>query len=151
MSHVVSLIAGLMFGAGLTISGMINPAKILDFLDFTAIPEGGWDPSLALVFAAGLVPMFVAYAVQRRMIAPVAATQFQMPTNTIIDRRLLTGSALFGVGWGLAGLCPGPAITGLAFAQPESYIFVAAMFAGFLLNRLVPMTPMPNQESRVAT
>ncbi len=149
MAYIVFLIAGLMFGAGLTISGMINPEKILGFLDFSAIPQGGWDPSLAVVFAAGLVPMFVAYAVQRRMPAPIAAPHFQIPTNTIIDRRLVAGAILFGVGWGLAGLCPGPAITGLAFAKIESLIFVAAMFAGFFLNKLVPgdLEAIPTRDS----
>ena len=138
MIYIVFLIAGLLFGTGLTISGMVNPEKILGFLDFAAIPQGGWDPSLAIVFAAGLAPMFVAVAIQRRMKEPLAAAQFEIPTNTVIDRRLLLGAILFGVGWGLAGLCPGPAVTGLAFGKIESVLFVAAMFVGFSLNRFVP-------------
>lgn len=151
MAYIVFLIAGLTFGAGLTISGMINPAKILGFLDFAAIPEGGWDPSLAVVFAAGLAPMFVAYALRKRMDGPVAADAFHIPTNTAIDRRLLIGAALFGVGWGLAGLCPGPAIAGLAFAKTESLVFVAAMFAGFFLNRVLPGTNVSSPEATSTT
>ncbi len=140
MAYIVFLIAGLMFGTGLTISGMINPAKILGFLDFAAIPAGEWDPSLAIVFAAGLAPMFVAYAIRKRMSAPLASDTFQIPTNTKIGVRLVLGAALFGTGWGLAGLCPGPAVVGLAFAKAESFVFVAAMFAGFFLHRLLPDT-----------
>ena len=138
MAYLIFLIAGLMFGAGLTISGMVNPAKITSFLDIAAIPEGGWDPSLGIVFAAGLLPMFVAYTIRKRMDRPVAGERFHIPSKTGIDMRLVLGAVLFGVGWGLAGLCPGPAVVGLAFAKTESFVFVAAMFAGFFLNRLLP-------------
>lgn len=140
MTYLIFLIAGLMFGAGLTISGMVNPEKILGFLDFAAIPSGTWDPSLAVVFVAGLIPMFAAYTVQRRMTRPVAAPVFQLPQNMLIDWRLVTGAALFGAGWGLAGLCPGPAITGLAFGNTESFLFVAAMFAGFFIHKTLQST-----------
>jgi uncharacterized membrane protein YedE/YeeE len=136
MIFVIFLIAGLLFGAGLTISGMVNPDKILDFLDVSAIPSGNWDPSLALVFAAALLPMLAAYRISERMTAPLSGDKFIIPNNETIDRRLIVGSAIFGVGWGLIGLCPGPAISGLAFGKFESILFVVAMFAGIALKRL---------------
>jgi len=143
MNFVISLVAGLLFGAGLTISGMINPEKILDFLDVSAISSRSWDPSLALVFVAALLPMLLAYRIRDRMTAPLSSDKFIVPNNETIDRRLLVGSAIFGVGWGLIGLCPGPAISGLAFGKIESILFVAAMFAGIALKRLQEKTTAP--------
>jgi uncharacterized protein len=137
MLPFIALAAGTLFGAGLTISGMINPAKILNFLDIAAIATGGWDPTLGVVFASALVPMFAAYALQRRMAKPAAWGAFEIPKQGEIDTPLVVGSALFGAGWGLVGLCPGPAIAALAAAGaqlPSLLIFIAAMIAGILMS-----------------
>ena len=132
MRHIFpGAILGLLFGAGLALSGMVNPARVLGFLDLA----GAWDPTLAFVLAAALLPSALAYAVVRRMKRPIMADQFCIPQNRAIDPRLLTGAALFGLGWGLVGLCPGPAITGLIYGKWESWLFVAAMLAGMWSDR----------------
>lgn len=133
-----ALAAGLVFGAGLALSGMSNPAKVLGFLDIWAFFAQGWDPSLGLVMAGGLavtVPGFMAARSRQR---PVAAETFSLPPAGAIDRRLLAGSALFGIGWGLAGICPGPAVTLLVLDGTGGYIFFAAMLAGMLAFALKP-------------
>ena len=123
------LIVGLVFGAGLALSDMINPARVLAFLD----PLGGWDPTLAFVMAGALLPSALGYALVRRMKAPLMAEQFCIPANRVVERRLLAGAALFGVGWGLVGFCPGPAIAALAFSW-QAWIIAAAMAAGMALH-----------------
>ncbi|MBI1180760.1 MAG: YeeE/YedE family protein [Alphaproteobacteria bacterium] len=129
MARIVAALAcGLIFGVGLAISGMVNPAKVLGFLDFT----GRWDPSLALVMAGGLVVYTLAFPLVRRKAKPLLADAFQLPSRRDIDPRLVVGAALFGVGWGLAGFCPGPALTALPFGFHKVYIFVGAMIAGSL-------------------
>ena len=125
---------GLLFGLGLVISQMINPAKVLAFLDVF----GDWDPSLALVMAGAVAAAAIGFALAGRRAAPLWAPAFQIPTRRDIDARLLTGSALFGIGWGLAGLCPGPALTALPLGLWQSFVFVAAMLAGMALHRLLP-------------
>ena len=125
------LLVGLLFGAGLALSGMVNPARVLGFLDVA----GTWDPTLAVVLFAALVPSAFAYAVARRMRRPVMADQFCIPQTREIESRLIAGAALFGIGWGLVGLCPGPAIAGLVFGRSESWLFVLAMIAGMWLQR----------------
>lgn len=133
MRHVFpGLFVGLLFGAGLTLSGMVNPARVLGFLDVA----GAWDPTLALVLFAALIPSAAAYALSRRMRGPVLADEFCIPKSRGLEGRLLVGSALFGIGWGLVGLCPGPAIAGLAFGRWQIWLFVAAMTAGMWLQRL---------------
>jgi len=129
MRALASLVCGFIFGWGLFISGMIQPAKVLGFLDFFGIPTGTWDPSLAVVMAAGLIVTAVGYALIRRR-RPILDTQSYWPTQTAIDRPLVAGAALFGVGWGLVGLCPGPAIANLATLSPGVIIFVVAMGVG---------------------
>jgi uncharacterized protein len=129
MRALASLICGFVFGWGLFISGMIRPDKVLGFLDVLAIPSGNWDPSLAVVMAAALAVTSAGYALARRR-TPVFDTQNQWPTQTAIDASLVTGSALFGIGWGLVGLCPGPAIENLASLSPGVIVFVIAMAAG---------------------
>jgi uncharacterized membrane protein YedE/YeeE len=124
-----SLLAGVVFGAGLTISQMVNPLKIIDFLDFF----GSWDPSLAFVMASALAVSFVGFRAILRRPHPVFATEFSVPSARRIDARLIGGSALFGIGWGLAGYCPGPAVASLAYGRWQSAIFVAAMIAGMVL------------------
>jgi uncharacterized membrane protein YedE/YeeE len=133
MRALASLVCGFIFGWGLFISGMILPDKVLGFLDILAIPSGNWDPSLAIVIAAALVVTGGGYALARRR-TPVFETQNQWPTQTAIDRPLIVGSVLFGVGWGLVGLCPGPAIVNLASVSPGIIVFVVAMAVGTIAH-----------------
>lgn len=121
---------GLLFGVGLAIAQMTDPAKVKAFLDVAAIFDGGWDGSLMFVMGAGLLVTLVFYRFGGRRPAPVLALAFVMPKRGDIDRQLVVGSALFGVGWGIAGLCPGPAIADLGLAPTEFALFVAAMVAG---------------------
>jgi uncharacterized membrane protein YedE/YeeE len=134
---LIALAAGLLFGLGLAISGMFDPAKVLGFLDIAAIASGGWDPSLAFVMAGGLAVTLPAFQLARHWRQPMAAPQFHTPTTTGIDSRLVLGALLFGAGWGLVGYCPGPALAALAFAVPGTIVFVLAMAAGMLLQALV--------------
>ena len=135
MPVFASLICGYIFGLGLFISGMMQPAKVLGFLDILAVPSGGWDPSLAVVMAAGLAVTGAGYALVRSR-TPLYETQSRWPTATAIDRPLLAGAALFGVGWGLVGLCPGPAIANLATGSPGVVTFVIAMAVGMMVHDL---------------
>ncbi len=121
--------AGLLFGVGLTVSGMINPAKVLNFLDVL----GRWDPSLLLVMAGAVGVTFIGFQIVLRRAAPLMAKKFQVPTRTDIDKRLLSGALLFGLGWGLVGFCPGPALTALIIAGEPAVLFVLAMAVGMLL------------------
>jgi len=135
MRALASLFCGFIFGCGLFISGMMRPDKVLGFLDVFAIPSGKWDPSLAVVMAAALAVTGLGYALARRR-APLFESQNQWPTQTVIDRPLVVGSALFGIGWGLVGLCPGPAIENLATLSWPVLVFVVAMAAGMVAYRL---------------
>ena len=133
---LTSLLIGALFGAGLAISGMMNPAKVLGFLDFA----GDWDPTLAFVMGGALLVSVPGFALARKRPKPALETGFQMPTRRDIDGRLIGGAAVFGVGWGLSGFCPGPALSAMATGMPGVYVFVAAMVAGmaayrFLLSR----------------
>lgn len=134
---IVALLAGTLLGGGLTVSQMINPAKVLAFLDFAAAPRGGWDPSLALVLAGALVTAMAGYRWVLRRARPVLAPAFQLPTRQDIDGRLLAGAALFGIGWGLVGYCPGPAIAAVTLGSGKTVVFVAAMLAGMALYTLL--------------
>jgi uncharacterized membrane protein YedE/YeeE len=125
---LVGLVSGLIFGAGLVISGMTQPAKVLGFLDIF----GTWDPTLAFVMAGALAVATPGFWFARRRGHPLLAAHFRWPTRAEIDRPLVAGSALFGVGWGLVGLCPGPAIVNVATLLPQSIVFVAAMAAGMV-------------------
>src|SRR5262249_29942222 len=127
-----ALFSGIVFGAGLFVSGMSNPAKVLGFLDFA----GAWDPSLAFVMGGALAVNAAAFAATRRRARPLFAGSFALPTRQDIDRELLTGSVLFGIGWGLVGLCPGPALASLLRGELPVYRFVAAMAVGMLFARL---------------
>jgi uncharacterized membrane protein YedE/YeeE len=130
-----SLVCGFVFGWGLFISGMMRPEKVLAFLDVFAIPSGGWDPSLAVVMASALVVTGIGYALARRS-TPIFAEKNQWPAQSVIDRRLVVGSILFGVGWGLVGLCPGPAIANLATLSVPVIVFIVAMAVGTLAHDL---------------
>nr|WP_211277421.1 DUF6691 family protein [Erythrobacter donghaensis] len=130
---LVPLASGTIFGAGLTIGGMTDPARVRGFLDLF----GAWDPTLAFVMGGAVLVMALAWAVQRRMQRPAFAEGFSLPDRNDLTPRLVGGSALFGVGWGIAGLCPGPGFAALAIAPVSAAIFVAAMLAGMLLVRLM--------------
>jgi uncharacterized protein len=123
---LASLVCGLIFGFGLLISGMVNPQKVLGFLDIF----GAWDPSLAVVMAAALVVTYAGYAIARGRTQPLFADRHFWPTGSVIDRNLIVGAALFGAGWGLVGLCPGPALENLVTLSPKVLVFVAAMIIG---------------------
>ena len=128
------LIAGTLFGAGLTVSGMINPAKTQNFLDFASIATGKWDPSLLVTFITALVITAVGYAISKQMHKPLSDEKFSIPTNRKIDSRLFFGPALFGIGWGLIGLCPGPDIAALFLGATESVLFIITFVVGIMLT-----------------
>ena len=140
MAIVMSLLAGALMGLGLAISGMINPAKVLGFLDLA----GHWDPTLLVVMASALGTTMAGYRLVRRRPAPLFAAGFSLPTRQDIDAPLLAGAALFGAGWGLAGFCPGPAIAALTSLRAEPFVFVAAMAVGMLLMRHLPNRRTPS-------
>lgn len=129
MRILAGFVAGLIFGLGLIISGMSDPAKVLNFLDIF----GSWDPSLAFVMAGASVTTFVGYRLAWRQKKPAIGTSFDLPKNSVIDAPLLTGAAIFGVGWGLGGFCPGPAWTSLAIGAPGTLVFIPAMLLGVVL------------------
>ncbi len=134
------LIAGLIFGLGLTISEMVNPAKVLGFLDIL----GNWDPSLAFVMGGALVVTAIGYRLVWTRQRPVFDTSFHVPTSRKLDARLAIGAVLFGVGWGLVGLCPGPAIAAVSIGGMEAWGFLAALLGGLLLHDLVLPKLMPH-------
>ncbi|MCP5364396.1 MAG: YeeE/YedE family protein [Hyphomicrobiales bacterium] len=137
MRVVIAFTSGILFGIGLTVSQMINPEKVLDFLDFAAVTRGGWDPSLALVMLGALIATFIGYKLTFRRRQPLLAPTFQVPTRQDIDVRLITGAALFGLGWGLVGFCPGPALAALSTGTAKPWLFVAAMAVGMGLYHFV--------------
>lgn len=139
-----ALLVGTLFGAGLAVSGMADPHRVRGFLDLF----GAWDPTLAFVMGGAVVPMAIAWRIQNRMASPIAAQVFSLPTNRALDARLIGGAAVFGIGWGVAGLCPGPAIADLAIAPAFAGIFVAAMLGGMLVHRLLPATPARQRKTR---
>lgn len=133
MPVLTSLLAGLVFGIGLIVSGMANPAKVLAFLDVA----GPWDPSLALVMAGAIAVGTVGFAIARRLTLSWLGLPMNLPTARHIDGRLVGGSLLFGIGWGLAGFCPGPALVALGMGELKALVFVAAMLAGMGVYELL--------------
>jgi uncharacterized protein len=131
---LLAVLCGLLFGAGLAISDMINPARVLAFLDFA----GAWDPTLAFVMVGALIPSAAAYVVKDRMAAPVMEKRFHVPTKRSIDTPLIAGAVIFGLGWGLVGLCPGPAVAALVTFKWQAIVFVIAMIAGMAAHRFMP-------------
>jgi len=129
-SATISFVSGVVFAIGLGISGMTRPIKVIGFLDFF----GQWDASLAFVMIGAIGVYFIAYRLSRTMASPMLEAKFSIPSRTGLDARLLTGAALFGIGWGLGGFCPGPAITSLASGAVPVTCFVAAMAAGIYLH-----------------
>ena len=132
MRLLLALASGAIFGAGLAVSGMADPARVRGFLDLF----GPWDPTLAFVMAGAMIPMATAWIVQRRLNKPLAESAFSLPGTTRIDGKLAMGAMLFGVGWGVSGLCPGPGLAGLAISPMNAAVFVAAMTAGVALHRV---------------
>jgi uncharacterized membrane protein YedE/YeeE len=130
------------------ISGMSDPAKVLNFLDLAGIGSGTWDASLAFVMAGAVAVTFVGYNRIQKQPRPVFGEKFHLPTKQELDLRIISGPAIFGVGWGLAGFCPGPAVTALGFGSSAAVIFVAAMAAGMMLARWLADRP---SLSRIAT
>ena len=133
MIAIAAFIAGLVFGLGLMLSGMGNPAKVQNFLDFF----GNWDPSLVFVMGGAIAVGLIAFAWAKHRKTSLLDEPMQLPTASKVDSRLLGGAAIFGVGWGLAGFCPGPAVMNLATFQTEVWLFVAAMLAGMWLQHAV--------------
>jgi uncharacterized membrane protein YedE/YeeE len=129
LRNFTSFVAGLVFGVGLLVAGMANPAKVLGFLDLA----GAWDPSLAFVMAGGIAVGLLAFTVARRRTVSFLGEAMHLPTARHVDRRLVGGSLLFGIGWGLAGICPGPALVLLGTGAPQGLVFVIAMLAGMWL------------------
>ncbi|WP_260483655.1 DUF6691 family protein [Sphingomicrobium flavum] len=130
--YLVPALSGLLFGSGLAISGMMDPARVRGFLDIF----GAWDPTLAFVMGGATLVMAIGWAIQRRIAAPLAGGRFHLPGTQTLDRKLIAGAILFGAGWGLGGLCPGPAIASLAVNFSVVIWFVIAMLGGMLIHRL---------------
>ncbi|HVW93632.1 MAG TPA: DUF6691 family protein [Devosia sp.] len=136
-------LSGLLFGAGLYVSQMVDPLKVLRFLDFGAIPSGGWDPSLAFVMVPAVIVMFAAVRLGRRRSAPLFDRHFSTPAFDRVDARLVAGAALFGIGWGMSGICPGPAIALIAFLPQNLWIFLVALAAGsWIGSRFAPQVQL---------
>ena len=142
MPALVALLAGLVFGAGLTVSQMVNPAKVLGFLDFAGMTSGAWDPSLALVMGGALAISCPAYYFAQKRGAAALGT-LRLPTRRDIDLRLAVGAVIFGVGWGLVGFCPGPAIAALGFGATKTLIFFASMLGGMAVFEAFAAAPQP--------
>ena len=143
MSIVTSLFAGLVFGVGLILSGMANPAKVLAFLDLA----GSWDPSLALVMIGAIAVGSVGFAVARRRTTSFLGLALKLPSARDIDARLVGGSLLFGAGWGIAGFCPGPALVALGMGELKAAVFVAAMLVGMGAFAMLQRRSAPLQQN----
>ncbi len=133
MKSIISLLTGIMFGAGLCISGMVNPMKVINFLDIS----GTWDPSLGLVMGGGLTVMIIANLIGRRMNRPMYAEYWRLPTRDKLDTQLIVGSAIFGIGWGVGGFCPGPALTAIAYSNSTMLLGVGAYAVGAVLASFI--------------
>ena len=136
MSKIISLVSGIIFGVGLVISEMINPEKVLGFLDLF----GNWDPSLAFVMIGALIVSSPLFHIIKNKEKPLFAEKFNYSNNKEVNNRLIVGSALFGAGWGLGGLCPGPAISSIALININSITFIFAMFFGFYLVKFLKLS-----------
>ena len=133
MQILIAALIGLIFGTGIMLGGMINPAKVLNFFDVA----GTWDPSLAFVMGAALIVTAVGYRLVWRARAPLLGDMFHLPAKKDLDAPLIGGAAIFGIGWGIAGFCPGGAIPALGLGEPQAFIFVGAMLVGMWLTRLL--------------
>lgn len=137
MTFVVNLALGLLFGVGLVISGMSDPAKVLNFLDLA----GTWDPSLAFVMGGAVIVAFFGYRLVLKRDRPVVGSKFHIPSRTDLEPRIFVGPAIFGFGWGLSGFCPGAALTAIGLVAPGTLVFVPAMFVGMWAARLAGTRP----------
>lgn len=137
MRVLASLLAGLVFGMGLIVSGMANPARVLGFLDLA----GAWDPSLALVMVGAIVVGTAAFFIARKRTVSLLGVAMRLPSSRDIDRRLVGGGLLFGIGWGLAGICPGPGVVVLGMGEVKGLVFVAAMLTGMAIYTLLETRP----------
>jgi uncharacterized membrane protein YedE/YeeE len=137
MTVLTQFAVGLVFGLGLLLSGMSNPEKVLDFLDLAAIRSGGWDPSLIFVMAGAVTVTFVGFRFIFRRQRPVLDDRFHLPPAQTLDWRITIGPAIFGIGWGLAGICPGPAFVALGYGSPAIVLFVIAMLIGMAAARML--------------
>ncbi|WP_432745839.1 YeeE/YedE family protein [Methylobacter sp. G7] len=133
MLNISALLAGLLFGLGLIISGMTDPSKVIGFLDLA----GAWDPSLAFVMGGAILVGAIAFAIAKKRQRSLLGAPMQLSSATELDKRLLLGSLVFGIGWGIAGFCPGPAVVSAAAGQSKAWIFVAAMLAGMALYNMI--------------
>ena len=133
MTKLSSLISGIVFGLGLTISGMVNPEKVLGFLNIF----NAWDPSLLFVLIGAILIFSPLHFIFKRKSRPIFVKNFDITSNTNVDKNLIIGAIMFGAGWGLVGLCPGPAISSIAFLNISVYIFVLFMFLGFYLGNFI--------------
>ena len=139
MKLIYAILTGIIFGLGISISGMIDPAKVLNFFDLA----GTWDPSLAFVMAGAIAVTLPGYRIIWKRKSPLFGNRFQIPSSSVVDKQLVGGSALFGIGWGIAGFCPGAAIPALGTGRWEVALFLAAVAAGFGIRRLVfPFSPI---------
>ncbi|GEA59404.1 YeeE/YedE family protein [Vibrio comitans] len=137
MFKFISIVAGILFGLGMAVSGMVDPVKVIGFLDVA----GNWDPSLAFVMGGGLgVFLPVYFLVIKKQPKPISAETFSVSKNQLIDRRLLIGAGLFGIGWGLVGICPGPVVSSLGAGNFQAWLFLVAMLAGFYIGGRVTRT-----------
>ena len=145
MQIVMALLAGLIFGLGLILSGMTNPAKVIGFLDLA----GNWDPSLAFVMAGAIAVSILPFRMAGKRAIAILGGPIRLPSSTEIDRRLVLGSLTFGIGWGLAGYCPGPALTSLLSGGMKPLIFVTAMLAGMLIFELLQWRPWVSRQKGI--
>lgn len=129
---IIPLLSGVIFGAGLALGGMTDPARVRGFLDLF----GDWDPTLAFVMGGAVIVMAIAWVVQKQLVHPVFAESFALPGTQDLNPKLIGGAALFGIGWAIAGLCPGPGIAALVIEPASAAIFIAAMLAGMALVRI---------------
>lgn len=134
MRNLIALLCGLLFGFGLALSRMVDPARVIGFLDIA----GQWDPTLAFVMGGALLITIPGFRMVLKRQQPVLAEAFELPGSQAIDWRLVGGAVVFGIGWGIGGLCPGPALVNLITGMPQIYLFVVSMIAGMLLSRLLP-------------
>jgi hypothetical protein len=137
MTTTLRFICGFIFGLGLMLGGMTNPAKVLNFLDIAAIENGTWDPSLIFVMIGGIGVTFTGYHFILKRPSPLFESTFHLPSKKEIDARLISGAAIFGIGWGMAGLCPGPALSSLGFGTQASLFFVVPMLIGMAMARFI--------------
>ena len=133
--NIFSLISGLVFGIGLTIGGMTNPAKVIAFLNIT----NNWDPSLIFVMGGAIAFVLPSFYLLKNKEKPIFASSFQIPSSKNINQKLIFGSSMFGIGWGMSGLCPGPAISSIAFLNISSFAFVISMFFGLYIASFIKL------------